>query len=177
LDIVRPGISIYGIDPVGRPNMDRPLRPALRWVAPLIDIREIPGGESVGYGQTWKAERPTRLGLVPVGYADGYPRELSSRGVMMVHNAPASVVGRVSMDLTVIDLQQVPHPVVGDEVIVLDSDPLSPASAYKLAELANTIPYEILSRIGPRVHRVAMQDFGIPDAEGESEPAKLQDEQ
>jgi alanine racemase len=177
LDIVRPGISMYGIDPTGRPSMDRPLRPILRWTAPLIDIREIPAGDFVGYGQTWKADRSTRLGLVPVGYADGYPRALSSRGVMMVHGRPAPVAGRISMDLTVIDLQDVPHPVVGDEVIVLDNDPLSPASAYKLAERSDTIPYEILSRIGPRVRRVPMQDFGIPDAETESEAAKLQDEQ
>jgi alanine racemase len=177
LDIVRPGISMYGIDPTGQPNMDRPLRPALRWVAPLIDIRDIPAGQCVGYGQTWKAERPTRLGLLPIGYADGYPRALSNRGVMMVHGKPAPVVGRVSMDLTIIDLHDIPHPVVGDEVIVLDNDPLSPASVYKLAELAGTIPYEILSRIGPRVRRVPMQDFGIPDAESNSEPAELQDEQ
>jgi alanine racemase len=158
LDMVRPGISIYGIDPTCRPSLDRTLRPAMRWVAPLISIRKIPAGTHVGYGQTWTSPRPTRLGLVPIGYADGYPRLLSNCGTMMVAGQPAPVAGRVSMDLTVIDLQNAPHATIGDDVTVLDDDPVSPASVYHIAELAGTIPYEILSRIGPRVRRVAAED-------------------
>ncbi|MGA2584592.1 MAG: alanine racemase [Tepidisphaeraceae bacterium] len=159
LDMVRPGISLYGIDPTLDPSIKRPLRPAMRWTAPLIGIRNLPTGASVGYGHTWTAERPTRVGLVPIGYADGYPRLLSNKGTMMVNGQPARVLGRVSMDLTVIDLQSAPHAMIGDEVIVLDNDPLSPASVYAIAELAGTIPYEIFCRIGPRVLRVAVDDF------------------
>lgn len=159
LDSVRPGISIYGIDPTCRPSMSRHLRPALRWVAPLIGIRDIPAASTVGYGQTWIAGAPAKLGLVPVGYADGYPRALSNRGVMMVNGYPAPVAGRVSMDLTVIDLTQCPGACLGDDVVVLDSDPLSPASVYRIAELAETIPYEIFCRIGKRARRIAVDDF------------------
>jgi alanine racemase len=157
LDLVRPGISLYGIDPTGKPSIDRPLRPALRWTAPLIGIREVSNGVSIGYNQTWTAKRQTRIGLVPIGYADGYNRLFSNRAVMLVHGCPAPVVGRVSMDLTTIDLAQVPMAAIGDEVTILDNNPLSVASAYKLAELADTVPYEIFCRIGSRVRRLAVE--------------------
>jgi alanine racemase len=156
LDLVRPGISLYGIDPTGRPSIDRPLRPALRWMAPLVGIRDVAPGESVGYGQTWKAARPTRVGLVPVGYADGYSRNFSNRGVTLVHGSVAPVIGRVSMDFTTIDLSSITGAAIGDAVTLIDADPLSPASIYKLAEWENTIPYEVLCRIGQRVRRVAV---------------------
>jgi len=173
LDMVRPGIAIYGIDPTGRPHLDRHLRPALRWTAPLIGIRAVPAGSTVGYGQTWIAPRPMRLGLVPIGYGDGYPRSLSNCGNMIVHGQPARVTGRVSMDLTVIDLTQIPNATLGDEVTIIDSDPLSPASVYRIADLAETIPYEILCRIGRRVRRVAVDDFDIPSRDGQmAESAK-----
>ncbi len=160
LDMVRPGISIYGIDPTCRPSVDRPLRPVMRWIAPLIAIRDVTAGAQVGYGQTWTAGKSTRLGLVPIGYADGYPRLLSNRGTMMVAGQPAPVAGRISMDLTVIDLQNAPQAMVGDDVTVMDDDPVSPASVYRIAELAGTIPYEILCRIGTRVRRVAADEPG-----------------
>lgn len=156
LDMIRPGLALYGIDPTGRPNTDRPLRPALRWTAPLIGITDVPAGATVGYGQTWTAERPTRVGLVPVGYADGYSRRFSNRARVLVHGHAAPVIGRVSMDLTTIDLTDVPHSSIGDEVVLLDNDPLSPVSVYQLARWAETIPYEIFCGIGPRVHRVAV---------------------
>lgn len=171
LDMVRPGISIYGIDPTCQPSVERPLKPAMRWVAPLIDIRDVPAGAQVGYGQTWTAQKATRLGLIPIGYADGYPRQLSNRGTMMVAGQPAPVAGRVSMDLTVIDLQNAPQAVVGDDVTVMDDDPVSPASVYSIARLTETIPYEILCRIGKRVRRVAA------DEPEEREEAGLQREE
>jgi alanine racemase len=158
LDLVRPGIALLGIDPTGRPSMDRPLIPAMRWVAPLVGIQNIPAGTTVGYGQAWTAKRPTRVGLIPVGYADGYPRGFGNKAVVMVHGVPAPVIGRVSMDLTTIDLTDAPHSTIGDDVTLLDNDPLSPASVYRLAEWADTIPYEIFCGIGPRVHRVAVDE-------------------
>jgi alanine racemase len=166
-DMVRPGIALYGVDPAGAPRLDRPLRPALRWTAPLVGVKTVRKGTGVGYGQTWQAERDTRIGLVPVGYADGYPRCYSNRAVVMVHGRPAPVVGRISMDLTTVDLGPVPHAAVGDEVTLLDPDPLSPASAYALARHADTIPYEVLCRIGARVKRVAV------DPEGSDDPRPL----
>lgn len=155
-DMVRPGIAILGIDPAGLPSMDRALRPALRWIAPLAAIHDVRAGTSVGYGQTWRAPHDTRIGVVPIGYADGYLRAFSNRAVMLLGRHALPVVGRVSMDYTCIDLHDAPEARIGDDVTVLDSDPLSPASAYELARLADTIPYELLSRIGPRVRRVAV---------------------
>jgi alanine racemase len=156
-DVVRPGIALYGIDPTCKPSMDRPLRPVMRWTAPLLTTRDVPAGQSIGYGQSWRTSRQSRVGLVPIGYADGYPRAYSNKAGMLVDGKLAPVVGCVSMDLTVIDLTDIPGARPGDEVVVLDSDPLSPVSAYKLAEWAGTIPYEVFCRIGPRVKRVSLE--------------------
>lgn len=154
LDMVRPGLSLYGIDPTLRPSVERPLRPVMQWVAPILMIKSIPSGASVGYNRTWTAGRDSLIGLVPVGYADGYMRCFSNRACMMVHNRRATVVGRVSMDVTAIDLTDIPQAQAGDQAIVLDSDPLSPASVYELARLGETIPYEIFCRVGQRIRRV-----------------------
>jgi alanine racemase len=171
LDMVRPGLSLYGIDPLGKASIDRPLKPVLKWTAPLVGIRDVPKGQTIGYGQTWTAEKDTRVGLVPIGYADGYLRSFTNRGLMLIHGCPAPVIGRVSMDLTTIDLSQVPMASIGDEVVVLDNDPLSSASVYRLAEWAGTIPYEIVSRIGARVKRVA-----VDPVEGEEISAVVDEE-
>jgi len=156
MDMVRPGIGLYGIDPTGRPDLNRALRPAMRWTAPLLAIHSIRKGTGVGYGQSWIAPRDTRIGLLPVGYADGYPRSFGGRAVVMLNGRPLPVVGRVSMDMTTIDLGSTSAD-IGDEVTLLDSDPLSPASVYALAKWADTIPYEIFCRIGPRIPRVIVE--------------------
>lgn len=158
LDMVRPGIALYGIDPACKPTMSHKLRPVLRWTAPLVAVREIKAGTTVGYGQTWAAPRDTRIGLLPVGYADGYLRAFSSRAQVMLGRRPAPVAGRVSMDMLTIDLSNHPNARIGDEVTLLDDDPLSPCSAYRLAGLADTIPYELFCRIGARIHRVAVEE-------------------
>jgi alanine racemase len=155
LDMVRPGIAIYGIDPSMKPSINRPLRPVMKWTAPIIGIRTVAQGTPVGYNETWIARRPTRIGLLPIGYADGYLRAFSNRASVLLSNRPCPVIGRVSMDLTTFDLTDVPQAALGDEVTLLDNDPLSPASIYRLATLAQTIPYEILTRIGSRVRRVS----------------------
>lgn len=164
-DMVRPGISLYGIDPTCAPNKNRPLRPVAKWVAPLVAILDAKTGQSVGYGQTWTARHDTRIGLVPVGYADGYPRILGNRATMLINGTSAPVVGRVSMDLTTVDLKNIPDAQIGDQVTVMDNDPLSPASIYALAEHAQTVPYELFTRIGPRVKRVAVESTADMNAE------------
>ena len=133
-------------------------------------MQTVKANTSVGYNQTFTAPRDMTVGLVPVGYADGYLRALSNRGTMMLHGCKCPVVERVSMDFTTIDLTQSPHAEIGDEVIVLDDDPLSPASAYELSRICETIPYELFTRIGPRVKRV-----GSDPEESKIEPANLED--
>jgi alanine racemase len=170
LDMVRPGLGLYGIDPSGKPSLDRPLRPVMKWVAPLVAVHEVKRGTTVGYGQTWTAVHDTRVGLVPVGYADGYLRAFSNRGVMVVQDRAVPVVGRVSMDYTMLDLGPNAPVTVGEQVTVLDNDPLSPVSAYALARIADTIPYELFTRIGPRVRRTGVDpadsDVSLVSAEG-----------
>jgi alanine racemase len=155
-DMVRPGISLFGIDPTLAPSINRALKPAMKWTAPLLSVRDVPAGSGIGYDHTFIASRDMRVGLVPVGYADGYLRAFSNKAVMLLDGAICPVVGRVSMDMTTIDVTAAAHATVGDEVTLLDSDPLSPASVYELAKHAETIPYEIFARIGTRVRRVAI---------------------
>jgi alanine racemase len=155
-DLVRAGIALYGIDPTGRPSLERSLAPVARWTAPIIAMHDIEPGRSVGYGQSWVAPTRTRVATLSVGYADGYPRCAGNRAVVMVHGQPCGVVGRVSMDMTTIDVTAVPDATIGDEVTLLDPNPLSPASVYQLARIGDTIPYEVMTRVGPRVRRVGI---------------------
>jgi alanine racemase len=155
-DAVRPGISLYGIDPTGRPSVDRPLMPALRWTAPIIALHDVEPGQGIGYGHTWMAATSGRIAVVPVGYADGFPRNAGNHSTMMVAGIPCGVVGRVSMDMTAIDVSRIADIAVGDEVTVIDDNPLSPASIYSLASVCGTIPYEIVTGIGSRVQRCSV---------------------
>lgn len=173
-DMVRPGLALLGIDPCGKPNLNRPLRPALKWTAPIISVKAVRKGTAVGYGQTWEAPRDTLIGLLPIGYADGYPRCLSNNAHVLVHGKLAPVVGRVSMDMTTIDLGEIPRPVVGDEAILIDDDPLSPVSVYKVAAWSETIAYEVFCRIGSRMPRMISEPEPHPfDAFEGGRPASI----
>ncbi len=154
LDAVRPGLALYGIGTC--PELSA-LQPVLTWKARVLAVNQLPTGATVGYGATWMAPRPTRLAVIGVGYADGYSRGLSSRGQVLTRCGFAPVVGRVSMDLTAVDVTDLPCVSPGDEVTLLDRRPDSPISAQGLAAQLNTIPYEILTAIGPRVSRVYIE--------------------
>lgn len=153
-DLVRPGLSLYGIDPTGHPSVDRPLAPVATLAAPIIAVHDVEVGESVGYGQTFVATEPTRIGIVALGYADGYPRAASNRGVVRVLGHSCGVVGRVSMDMTAVNLTRCPDAGIGDEAVLIDSDPHSPASIYALTRITDQIAYEILTGLGSRIKRV-----------------------
>jgi alanine racemase len=124
-------------------------------VSRLAQVKEVPAGTQVGYGLTYKFKRPARLGLVPIGYADGYRRALSNQAVMRVVGQYAPVRGRVSMDQTIIDLTDIPAAKVGDEVEVISPDTDAPNGADNLARLVGTIVPELVSGLGSRVERVA----------------------
>jgi alanine racemase len=152
LNMVRPGLAIYGITP-SRAARGVPLRPALALKSRVVHLKRVASGEGVSYGYTWRAERDSLLGLLPVGYADGYRRLLSNRGRVRVAGQLCPVVGRVCMDTTIIDLTDLPQPAVGLEATLIEADNASPLSAAAVAELCGTIPYEILTGISPRVRR------------------------
>lgn len=156
LDLVRPGLAIYGLSPV--PDLGRPedfgLRESMRLTARLVNVKDAPAGQGVSYGHQYTTTEATRLGLVPLGYSDGIPRHASNAGPMRVGGSTLRIAGRVCMDQVVLDLGAGSDAVPGDEVVLLgrgaDGDP----TAQDWAEAAGTINYEIVTRLGARVPRV-----------------------
>ncbi|HLB59594.1 MAG TPA: alanine racemase [Bdellovibrionota bacterium] len=152
--LVRPGIMLYGSTPSPRlPGMEQ-LKPVMHFKTAIHDIKKVKKGESIGYGATFKATEDMRMGVLPVGYADGYHRHFSNRAEVLVQGKRARVVGNVSMDLTTIDLSNIPEARVGDEVILLGSQGKETISAWDLANIMGTIPYEIFCGVSPRVPRI-----------------------
>jgi len=156
LDMVRVGTASYGHQPSDEMLRQLPLRGVLRLVGRLTQVKDVPAGSYVGYGRTYRLERPARIGLVPIGYADGYFRSLSNRAVMRIGERAVPVRGRVCMDQTIIELTGVPDVKVGAEVEIVGRDAAAPNSVENLARLANTNTPDIMSRLGgPRIRRVA----------------------
>ena len=159
LDLVRPGLAVYGY--WGGPTGQRPkdLFPAMRVTSRLADVRPLPVGVTIGYGCTFRTERASVIGIVPIGYGDGYRRLFSNDAVMTVPDGKGGpctvpVVGRVSMDLVTVDLTDVPPLAPGDEITIIDNDPAAPNSVESLAMKLDTIPYEITTLLGPRIPRI-----------------------
>jgi alanine racemase len=157
--MLRPGLALYGyldrltLDGLsweGEPGF----APVLAWKTQVTSLRTLQAGETVGYGRTFVAERETRLGLLPVGYADGYNRLLSNGGYVLVRGEKAAIAGRVSMDQTVVDVTEIPGVAIGDEVMLLGDQGEYSIDAWDLADLAETIPWEVLCGISSRVPRV-----------------------
>jgi alanine racemase len=148
LELARPGCALYGINPTpGRPN---PMRPVVTLEAPVLQVRDVPAGASVGYGATWVATRPTRIATVAAGYADGYLRALSGRASGLVEGICVPLVGRVSMDLLTFDVTDVLVLEPGAMVRLIGGDGHGPD---ELAAAAGTIGYEILTALGARYLR------------------------
>lgn len=158
-EVVRPGLAVYGVAPGGaRRGEASRLRPAMRVRTEIVALRRLEVGGAVGYGSTFRAKRSTLLATVPMGYADGLWRQLSNRGALLVRGRRAPIAGVVSMDLTSIDVTDVPGVAVGDEAVVLGaateqgSDPA--LTADEVAALAGAIPWEVLTSISRRVPRM-----------------------
>ncbi|MBN2210659.1 MAG: alanine racemase [Sedimentisphaerales bacterium] len=160
-DMVRPGIAVMGClaNPALHQGLD--LKPALRLTSCLTLVKRLAAGSTIGYGCTYRAEREMLVGVVPIGYADGYDRRFSNIAQMLIAEHPAPIVGRVSMDMTVVDLtnqvQAGIEPKPGDEVVVIDNRRTSPNSVEHLAGLIDTVPYELLTCLGRRATRRARQ--------------------
>jgi len=148
-DLVRPGAALYGVAPTaGQAN---PMRPVIRVKASLIQCRDVPSGEGVGYNHTWSAPRPSRIATVSVGYADGYLRSASNRAKLRLNGLDVPVVGRVSMDTVTVDVSEIDpdHLVPGTLFDVIDDV----QDINALALQAGTNAYEILTSLGARYHR------------------------
>lgn len=153
-DMVRPGIMLYGVYPSAAMASQMILKPVLAWKTKILQLKKVPAGTSISYGQTFVTKRESMIATLPIGYADGYPRLLSNRGEVLVGGQRAKVAGRVCMDLTMIDVTDIRNVKQGDEVVLLGRQGDAEVSADQIAAWANTISYEILTSIGARVPRI-----------------------
>src|SRR5205814_1422630 len=152
-DIVRAGIMLYGISPLL--EFQRLLRPILTWKTRISLIRDMPAGHGISYGRTFITPREMRVATLSAGYADGYPRHLSNReAAVLVRGRRCALLGRVTMDLMMIDVSDIGEAQVGDEVVLMGRQGDEEITATELAERAETITWEIVTRIGTRVRRV-----------------------
>ena len=159
-NFVRPGLSLYGyylpfVSASGQPVEERALdvRPVLSWKSSIIGLRDVPPGQGVGYNARFVAARPSRIAILPLGYADGLNRHLSSAGRVLLRGAFAPIAGNVSMDITLIDVTSIPGVEIGDEVTLIGADGEARITAWEHATLSHTVPYEILCNINARVPR------------------------
>ena len=152
-EIVRAGIILYGISPL--PEFQKLLKPVMTWKTRIVLIRDMPKGSSISYGRTFITPRKMRIATLSAGYADGYPWHLSNRGAaVLVRGQRCPLIGRVTMDLMMIDVSNIDNVQVGDEVVLMGRDGSEEISCGELAEKAGTITWEIITRIGARVRRV-----------------------
>ena len=155
------GVALYGyylpFQRAGREvsggTLRLPVKPILTWKTRILSLRNFAADQPLGYGGTYVTKAPAHVAVLPVGYADGYNRQLSNRGRVIVRDHYAPIVGRISMDLTLADVTGIPGVAVGDEVILLGSSEGLSVDALEHAELANSTPYEILCNISKRVPR------------------------
>ncbi len=155
-NLVRPGYAIYGYvsHPKGQaPAELLPVAPALQWKATILLTKGVPAGAPVGYGAQYITQRPTRLGILGVGYADGLPHRLSNKGQVLAAGKLVPILGAVSMDVTTVDLTDVPQLQAGDHVTLLGHDGPHSLDARQIARLAGTIAYSVLCGISTRVPR------------------------
>ena len=153
-DMVRPGIMLYGAYPSPAMAQQITLKPVLSWQTKIIQLKKVPAGTSISYGQTFVTQRESLIATLPVGYADGYQRLLSNRSEALVRGQRAPVAGRVCMDLTMLDVTDIRNVQRGDEVVLLGRQDGAEISADEMAAWANTISYEIFTSIGARVPRI-----------------------
>ncbi len=155
LSLVRPGLLMYGIHPVAIGHERLPgVRPALSLKTRVALIRELPAGHTISYGRTHVLSRPSRVATLPVGYGDGYPRELSNRGGVLIRGKRAPILGRVCMDMTVVDVTEVPDAEVGDESVLIGYQEALRITAEEIAESIGTTEHDVTTRLTERVTRV-----------------------
>ena len=152
---VRVGIGLYGLYPSVQAKRVLNLKPVLSWYTRLIQIKMIPAGTKIGYDSTYTTKRVTRLGIIPVGYYDGFDRRFSNRGIVLVQGRKCSVLGRICMNVTMIDLTDVQGPLkTGDTVVLIGQSKKESITADQLAEMSGTIHYEVVNRINPLLPRI-----------------------
>ncbi len=153
-DLVRPGIMLYGSHMTELTKKSLELEPAFTWKARIRQIKQIPDGEIVGYGATWRANRESRAGIISVGYADGFTRSLGNQAEVIVRGSRVPVIGRVSMDLITVDLTEMPEARPGDYAVLLGSDSGASIPVEEWTRRLGTISYEVFTNVSRRVPRI-----------------------
>jgi len=161
--MLRPGLALYGLapkfipeEPEGLAAARAALQPVLSWKTEVVGVRAVPAGAVVGYNGTFVATEPMRLALVAAGYGDGLDRKLGNNFSLLVQGERAPIVGRISMDQTVLDVTEIPGVKAGDEVVILGSQGSETITTFAHAEAAGTIPWEVSTRISARLRRAAV---------------------
>jgi alanine racemase len=157
----RPGIAVYGIEPSEKKELQLGLKPVLSWASQLVSVHHIKTGDVVSYNATWKAKRPSLIGVVPVGYADGYSRSLSNKGSILCRGRRVPIVGTVCMDYFMVDLtdaEKADSEIQSGEPVVLIGEQKSESiTAQEIADQRGTITYEVLTNISDRVPRMYLE--------------------
>ncbi len=154
MNMVRPGLMMYGIYPKQSLMRNIFLRPALTLKTKITNLKLVPKGRSISYGMTYITKKTTKIATIPVGYGDGYSRNFSNKAEVLINSSRCPITGRVCMDMCMIDVGHLKNVKVGDDVILIGSQGKEIIRAEELARLINTIPYEVLCNIGHRVPRV-----------------------
>ncbi len=154
MNMVRPGLMMYGIYPKESLMKNILLKPALTLKTKITYLKSMPKGRSISYGMTYMTRKSTKIATIPVGYGDGYSRHFSNKAQVLVNGTRCSIVGRVCMDMCMVEVGHIENVKVGDDVILIGSQGDEIIRAEGLARLINTIPYEVLCNIGHRVPRI-----------------------
>lgn len=154
LNMVRPGIMMYGLRPSHEVDQDFTLKPALSWKAKVVYIKEVPPGTGISYGATYITEKKAKIATIPMGYADGYARLLSNKGEVLIKGKRAPIRGRICMDQFMVDVTDIEDVKIGDEVVLIGKQGDEEFSATEMADIIGTINYEITCDITKRVPRI-----------------------
>jgi alanine racemase len=158
MDVVRAGIGIYGYHPAPGCGDDVDLRPVMSLKSRVARVLPVEEGATVGYGRTWTASRPSTIALVMCGYGDGYRRALSNRAQVLIRGQRAPIAGRIAMDMCMADVTDIDGVAVGDEVVMMGRRGDERVDADELAEVANTISWEMLAGVAARVPRLYLRE-------------------
>jgi len=157
LNMVRPGIMIYGLRPSHEVDQNFKLKPALNWKAKIVYLKEVPPGSGISYGATYVTDKKAQIVTIPMGYADGYSRLLSNKGDVLINGQRAPIRGRVCMDQFMVDVTHIEDVEIGDEVVLIGTQKDKEVSATELADIIGTINYEITCDITKRVPRIYIE--------------------
>lgn len=157
LDLVRPGIMIYGLLPSADLNKGVNLKPLLTFKTKIVQLRKLDAGSAVSYGSTYKTQAEEKLAVLPIGYKDGYPRLLSNQGEVLIKGQRAPIRGRVCMGQTIVSVDQIENVEVGDEVVLIGKQGNEEISTFEIAEMCGTINYEIVCNLSERLEKVFLE--------------------